>query len=180
MKGISVVSRMLQKRFCIHDAINDAYLRCTVSADACPDVNFKWVLRFRLPFRWLINLSIACPPILFQGDRAFITKDDVMKRISTLQNLLGIFKPFHLIGFPDQLTVSSVLQSPSVLNTGPSNCAGVDHESTLGQFLLYLDAGCLIIVSHLIFYDSFCFSRQFFWPSRSGKVLGGAGLLNLS
>ena len=63
-------------KFCICDAIKDAYLRGTLSADACPDVNFKRVLRFRLSFRWLINFSIACPSVLFQGDGAFITKVD--------------------------------------------------------------------------------------------------------
>ena len=89
-------------KLCIHDAIEDTYFRRTVPADSCPDVNFKRVLGSRLSFRWLINLSITCSPVLFQGDRAFITEDDIVERISTLQNLLGTLKPFHLIGITNQ------------------------------------------------------------------------------
>jgi len=53
-------------QFGIHDAIKDACVGPTMSADSCPNMNFKRMLW--LSFYWLANLSIACAPVLLQRD----------------------------------------------------------------------------------------------------------------
>ena len=77
-------------KFSIHDSIKDTYLCGAVSAYSCPDVNFKRMLRLWFSFRWLINLLVACTPVLLQGDGAFITEDDVGKGMLGKENCLSL------------------------------------------------------------------------------------------
>jgi len=55
-------------QFGIDDAIKDACVGRTMSADSCPNMNFKRMLWLWLSFYWLANLSIACAPVLLQRD----------------------------------------------------------------------------------------------------------------
>ena len=148
--------------------------------DSCPDMIFKRVLRPWFSFGRFTNLSVARASVLFQGDGAFITEDYVVKRIATLQNSLHVLEPFRLVGLPDQLAVSGALQRPSLLISRSSHSGGVDHDTTLGQSLLYLDASRLIVLSHLVFYESFRLKRKLCRSSRLLKVLDGASLLKFS
>ena len=52
----------------IHDAIKDTNLCGTMSADPSPNMNFDWMLRFRLSFRWLVNLPVTSARVLFKGN----------------------------------------------------------------------------------------------------------------
>ena len=150
-----------------------------VSADSSPDVDFEQVLGLGLPFCQFTNLSVTSPPVLFKGDGTFVAENNVMESVTTLHNLQSVLEPFNLVGVSDQLGIGSAVQGPSLLVPRSSNCGGVTHDSTLSQFLLNLSAGCLIVLSHLMFDERFCIHRKFRWSSRSVKVLCGSSVLNL-
>ena len=140
----------------IHNAIEDADLRGPVSADSGPDVDFERVLGLGLPFCRFTNLSVTSPPVLFKGDGTFVAENNVMESVATLHNLQSVLEPFNLVGVSDQLAIGSALQGPSLLVPRTSNCGRVNHDSTLSQFLLNLSAGCLVVLSHLMFDERFC------------------------
>lgn len=162
----------------IHNAIKDADLRGPMAADSGPNVDFERVLGLGLPFCRFTNLSVTIVLVLFKEDRTFVAENNIMESVATLHNLQSVFEPFNLVDVSDQLAISSALQGPSLLVPCSSNCGGVNHDSTLSQFLLNLSAGRLIVLSHLMLDERFCFHRKFRWPSRSVKVLCGSSVLN--
>ena len=66
----------------IHDAIKDTNLCGTMSADLSPNMNFNWMLQFRLSLCHLINLPVTSATVLFKGNRAFIGEDHVVESVS--------------------------------------------------------------------------------------------------
>ena len=108
----------------IHDAIKDANLSGTMSTNSPPDVNFEWVLRFRLSFCRLVRHPEACTAIRLKGNRALIAKNNVVESVSTLQDALCELQPLHFVSVTNQLAIGSPLQSPA----GHTHAVGVQSR----------------------------------------------------
>ena len=74
----------------MHDAIKDANLSSTMSANSSLDMN---MLRFQLLLHRLINLPITGVQILLKGNRALVTKHYVIESVTTLQGVHAMCSP---------------------------------------------------------------------------------------
>ena len=67
-----------------HDSFGDANLRTTVSAYSGHNVQFQGMFWLWFSFHRFVNFPITSTAELFEGDRAFVSKNDVVKSISGL------------------------------------------------------------------------------------------------
>ena len=67
-----------------HDSFKDANLCSAMSAYSSPHVYFQRMLRLWLSLGWFANFLVTGSAELFKGDRTFVTKNDVVERISCL------------------------------------------------------------------------------------------------
>ena len=108
----------------IHDAIKDTNLSGTMAANPPPDMNFEWVLRFRLSLGGLVRHPEACTAIRLEGNRALIAKNYVVESVSTLQNTFCELQPLDFVSIPNQLAIGGPLQSPALLlSRSPVRCS---------------------------------------------------------
>ena len=67
-----------------HDSIEDANLCTAVSAYSGPHIQFQGMFWLWFSFRRFTNFPITSTVELFEGDRAFVSKNDVVESISSL------------------------------------------------------------------------------------------------
>ena len=72
-----------------HDSFEDANLCTAVSAYSGPHMQFQGMFWLWFSFRRFANFPITSTAELFEGDRAFVSKNDVVKSISGLLNSLS-------------------------------------------------------------------------------------------
>ena len=149
----------------IHDAVKDANLCGTMSANSSPDMNFERMLWFPLPLRGLVNFPITCAPILLEGNGALITENYVMESVATIQDTLCVLQPLDFVSIADELTISGPLKSPALLLARSSYGGRTHGYPTFCQPLLNLLACSLVILLHLLIYKCFCIYSQLFWSS---------------
>ena len=70
----------------IHDAIKDANLCGTMSANPTPNMNFNWMLRFWLALHRLVDLPVAGAAVFLKGNGAFVREDLTLSKVSPLSN----------------------------------------------------------------------------------------------
>ena len=99
----------------IHDAIKDANLCGTMSANPTPDMNFNWMLWFWLALHRLIDLPVAGTAVLLKRNVAFVREDHIVKGIATLQHAPSRLQWFRLVWGLDELTIRLLLWSPTKL-----------------------------------------------------------------
>ena len=93
----------------IHDAIKDANLCGTMSANPTPNMNFNWMLRFWLALHRLVDLPVAGTAVLLKGNGAFVREDHIVKGVATFQHTPSILQSFRLVWGSDQLTICCLL-----------------------------------------------------------------------
>ena len=135
------------------------------------------MFRFRCSFQWLVDLSVTCTSVLFQGDWAFIREYNIMECITGIQDLLCILSSFYLISYSYQLTVMGALQCLSLFGSRSLHSWGVHNDCTLGQLFLNLNACCLVFCTHLLFNKSFSICWKLCRPSWSRAVFSGSSFL---
>ena len=118
-------------------------------------MKLQGVFWFGFPLSRFINLSVTSQAKLFKGDRTFVAENNIVERVSGVDNSLGELQPFRFVCFANHLAVSGVLESPALLFAVSSDCRGMDHDTTLGKPFLDLAASCFIICSHLSFDEGF-------------------------
>lgn len=91
-----------------------------------------------------------CPTNVFDrvADGTLVTKNDVVKSIATLCDVLSILQSLYFVGFAYHLTVSIPLKHPALLLARSSDCGRTHCNATFCQRLLDLSARHLIIASH--------------------------------
>jgi len=102
---------------------------------------------------------------VFKGDRTFITENNIVERVSSVDQSLGELQPLCFVCFANHLAVSGILESPALLFAVSSDCRRMDHDTTLGKPFLDLAAGCFIICSHLNFDEGFTSLIQLSWAT---------------
>ena len=93
----------------IHDAIKDANLCGTMSANPTPNMNFNWMLRFWLSLHRLVDLPVAGTAVLLKGNKAFVREDHIAKGVTTFQHTPSALQSFRLVWSSDELTISRLL-----------------------------------------------------------------------
>ena len=166
-KGYKGRLQNVAEEISIHDAVKDANLCGTMSANSRQDMNFERMLWFWLPLRRLVNFPITGALILLEGNGALITKNYVMESVANIQDAPCVLQPLDFVSISDELTISSPLQSPALLLTRSSYSGQTHSNRPFCQLLLNLLACSLIIFSHLLIYKCFCIYRQLCWSSRS-------------
>ena len=150
-----------------HDAVKDANLCGTISANSSPNMNFERMLWFRLPLCRLINLPVTCAPILLEGNGALVTENYIVESVATIQDAPCVLQPLDFVSIADELTISGSLQSPALLLARSSYSGQTHGNPTFCQLLLNFVACSLIIFSHLLIYKCFCIYSQLCWSSRA-------------
>ena len=93
----------------IHDAIKDANLCGTMSANPTPNMNFNWMLRFWVALHQLVNLPVAGTAVLLKGNGAFVRRDHIVKGVTTFQHTPSVLQSFRRVWDSDELTICRLL-----------------------------------------------------------------------
>ena len=109
-----------------------------MAATPSPDMNFEWVLRFRLLLGGLVRHPEACTVIRLEGNQTLIAKNHVVESVSTLQNVLRKLQPLDFVGVTNQLAIGGPLQSSALLLSRSPYRGWTHGNSTLCQLFWIL------------------------------------------